>query len=164
MLELHEPSLIGEIGVRMALGAQLRSVLWMILRESVILLGIGLGLGLPLAIAATRGIRNQLFGLSMIDPATFATAIVAVSGMVVLATWIPARRATGSTPWSLSVSNSLSLQRDLCFARSLDSIRCGRSRFGAPILSDRLRAFISHLFKSKCLATAKKAASTQNIP
>ena len=98
MLELHEPSLIGEIDVRMALGAQLRSVLWMILRESVILLGIGLGLGLPLAIAATRGIRNQLFGLSAIDPATFATAIVAVSRMVALATWIPARRATRVDP------------------------------------------------------------------
>src|SRR5262249_46726372 len=50
-----------EIGVRMALGAQLRSVLWMILRESLILMGTGIGLGFLLAIAATRGIRNQLF-------------------------------------------------------------------------------------------------------
>jgi ABC-type antimicrobial peptide transport system permease subunit len=60
-----------EIGVRIALGAQIRTVLWMVLRESLIMLGIGLGLGLPLAIAATKRIRNQLFGLSAIDLVTF---------------------------------------------------------------------------------------------
>jgi ABC-type antimicrobial peptide transport system permease subunit len=87
-----------EIGVRMALGAQLRTVLWMILSESLILLGIGVVLGLPLAITATRSIRNQFFGISAIDPLTFVSAIAVVSGMIVLATLIPARRATRVDP------------------------------------------------------------------
>lgn len=87
-----------EIGVRIALGAQLRTVLWMIVREALILLVIGVGLGLPLTLAATRGIRSQLFGLSAIDPATFATAIVIVSTMTFLATWLPARRAAKVDP------------------------------------------------------------------
>ena len=87
-----------EIGVRIALGAQLRTVLWMILRESLILLVIGVGLGLPLAVAATRGIRNQLFGLSAIDPVTFVSAIAVVSGIILLSTWLPARRATRVDP------------------------------------------------------------------
>jgi ABC-type antimicrobial peptide transport system permease subunit len=87
-----------EIGVRMALGAQLKTVLWMILRESLMLLVIGVGVGLPLAVLATRSIRNQLFGLSAIDPATFGIAIAVVSGMIILATWLPARRAIGVDP------------------------------------------------------------------
>lgn len=87
-----------EIGVRIALGAQLRSVLLMTLRESLILLGIGVALGLPLAIEATKYIRSQLFGLSAIDPVTFASAIAVVSAMIVLATLLPARRATRIDP------------------------------------------------------------------
>lgn len=87
-----------EIGVRMALGAQLKTVLWMILKESLTLLTIGVGLGLPLAVLATRSIKNQLFGLSAIDPATFGIAIGIVSTMILLATWLPARRATRVDP------------------------------------------------------------------
>lgn len=70
----------------------------MTLRESLILLGIGVALGLPLAIEATRSIRSQLFGLSAIDPVTFASAIAVVSGMIVLATLLPALRATRIDP------------------------------------------------------------------
>jgi len=87
-----------EIGVRLALGARAESVLWMILRESLLLLTIGVGLGLPLTIAATRGIQHQLFGLSAVDPVTFAIAIVVVAGMTLLATWIPARKASRVDP------------------------------------------------------------------
>lgn len=87
-----------EIGVRIALGAQLQSVLWMVLRESLILLLIGVALGLPLTFAATRGIKSQLFGLSAVDPVTFAIAIAVVSGMTILATWLPARRAARVDP------------------------------------------------------------------
>jgi ABC-type antimicrobial peptide transport system permease subunit len=87
-----------EIGVRIALGAQLGGVLWMILKESLVLLGIGVALGLPLAFVATRSIKSQLFGLSAIDPLTFATAIAVVSGMTILATWLPARRAAKVDP------------------------------------------------------------------
>jgi ABC-type antimicrobial peptide transport system permease subunit len=87
-----------EIGVRIVLGAQLRTVLWMVVRESLILLGIGVGLGWPLAIAATRGIRNQLFGISAIDPATFVSAIFVVSGTILVAKLLPVRRATRVDP------------------------------------------------------------------
>jgi len=87
-----------EIGVRMALGAQLGSVLWMMVRESLILVGIGVALGLPLAIAATRGIRDQLFGLSALDPVTFASSIAIVCGMILSATLLPARRAIEIDP------------------------------------------------------------------
>lgn len=87
-----------EIGVRIALGAQLQTVLWMILRESLFLLMIGVGLGLPLTLAASRGIKHQLFGLSTTDPVTFLSAIAVVSGMTIVATWIPARRAAKVDP------------------------------------------------------------------
>ncbi|MGC2163830.1 MAG: ABC transporter permease [Silvibacterium sp.] len=87
-----------EIGIRLALGAQTGSVLWMVLRESLWLLLIGLALGLPLTLAATRIIRQQLFGLSAFDPLTFATAIAVVSGMTLIAAWLPARRATRVDP------------------------------------------------------------------
>jgi predicted permease len=87
-----------EIGIRLALGAQTPVVRWMILRESLLLLAIGLSLGLPLALAATRIIKGQLFGLSPIDPATFAVAITVVSGMTLFAAWLPARRATKIDP------------------------------------------------------------------
>jgi predicted lysophospholipase L1 biosynthesis ABC-type transport system permease subunit len=87
-----------EIGVRIALGAQLEAVVWMILRESLILLATGVGLGLPLTLAAAGAIRNQLFGLSALDPITFAIAIAVVSAMTVLATWLPARRAARINP------------------------------------------------------------------
>jgi predicted permease len=87
-----------ELGIRLALGAQTATVRWMILRESLLLLAMGTGLGLPLSLAATRLIRQQLFGLSAVDPAAFAVAIAVVSGMTVLAAWLPARRATRVDP------------------------------------------------------------------
>ena len=88
----------GEIGIRLALGAQTVSVLWMVLRESLTLLSIGLALGLPLTLTVTRLIRGQLFGLSPVDPTTFATAIAIVAAMTVLAAWLPARRAAKVDP------------------------------------------------------------------
>ena len=87
-----------EIGIRLALGAQTRAVLWMVLRESLLLLAIGLALGLPLAFASTRLIREQLFGITALDPSTFAVAIAVVAAMTVFAAWLPARRATKVDP------------------------------------------------------------------
>lgn len=87
-----------EIGVRLALGAQARSVLWMILRESLVLLAIGFAVGLPLALVGARSIKDQLFGMSATDPLTFVSAMVVIGGMTVLATWLPARRAAGVDP------------------------------------------------------------------
>lgn len=87
-----------EIGIRFALGAPQPSVLWMILRESLLLLSIGVALGLPLTLAATRLIKQQLFGLGSLDGATFATSIAIVSTMTLFASWLPAQRATRVDP------------------------------------------------------------------
>jgi ABC-type antimicrobial peptide transport system permease subunit len=87
-----------EIGIRFALGARRETVLWMILRESLLLLVIGVGMGLPFTLAATRFIRQQLFGLGSIDPLTCAFAIAAVIVMTLLAAWLPTRRATKVDP------------------------------------------------------------------
>ncbi len=87
-----------EIGVRMALGAQNREVQWMILRESLFLLGIGVIIGVPATMAASRLVGAQLFGLTPSDPPTFIAAIVAISVVALLAAYFPARRATRVDP------------------------------------------------------------------
>jgi predicted permease len=87
-----------EIGVRMALGAQNREVQWMILRESLLLLGIGVILGVPATLATTRLVGAQLFGLTASDPLTFIAAILAISTVALLAAYFPARRATRVDP------------------------------------------------------------------
>jgi ABC-type antimicrobial peptide transport system permease subunit len=87
-----------EIGIRLALGAQTKTILWMVLRESLLLLTLGLGLGLPLTFAVTRIIRDQLFGINAVDPATFTTAIGTVAAMTLFAAWLPARRAAKVDP------------------------------------------------------------------
>jgi ABC-type antimicrobial peptide transport system permease subunit len=87
-----------EIGIRMALGAQAGAVRWMVLRESLVLLGIGVVAGLPFTLALTRAVRSELYGLSSADPATFAGAIAVVGVMTMLAAWWPARRAAQVDP------------------------------------------------------------------
>jgi predicted permease len=87
-----------EIGIRLALGAQIPMVRWMVLRESLLLLAIGMALGLPLAIASTVLIRQQLFGLSPLNPAIFVAAVSVVAGMTLSASWLPAQRASKLDP------------------------------------------------------------------
>jgi predicted permease len=87
-----------EIGIRIALGAQTRAVQWMILSESLLLLAMGVGLGLPLTLLTTKYIKDQLFGLSALDPVTFTVAVIVVSAMTMFAAWLPARRATKVDP------------------------------------------------------------------
>jgi predicted permease len=88
----------GEIGVRMALGAQRRDVLWMILRDVLQLVAMGFAIGIPVAIGATRLVSGLVFGLSAAVPASFALAI-AILGLVAAATGLlPARRATNVDP------------------------------------------------------------------
>jgi predicted permease len=87
-----------EIGIRYALGAPSSTVMWMILRESLILLSLGVLLGLPLTLAATKLIQQQLFGLSSLDIATFTVSISVVSAVTLFASWLPARRATRVDP------------------------------------------------------------------
>ncbi|MGA3323377.1 MAG: ABC transporter permease [Terriglobia bacterium] len=87
-----------EIGVRMALGAQRRQVLGMILRESLAVSVAGLLLGLPLAVAGARVLRSMLFGLGPGDPLAFAGAVLGLAMVVLAASLIPARRATKVDP------------------------------------------------------------------
>jgi ABC-type antimicrobial peptide transport system permease subunit len=87
-----------EIGIRMALGAQEGGVLWMVLKESLVLLGIGIAIGVPVAVAVTRLVQTQLFGLSPSDPFTLMTAVFIVAAVTLLAGYAPARRATKVDP------------------------------------------------------------------
>ena len=87
-----------EIGVRMALGAQRRQVLWMVLRESLMVCAAGILVGLPVAIACSRLLRSMLFNLSPFDPLAFTIALAGVFLVTLLATAIPARRASSVNP------------------------------------------------------------------
>ena len=87
-----------EIGIRVALGAQRGQVLWMVLRETTLLVAAGLGIGLPTALALTRLIRNQLFGLKPTDPFTIAVATLTLVVVAVFAGYLPARRASRVDP------------------------------------------------------------------
>ena len=88
----------GEIGIRMALGADRWRVVKMVLRRAFSQVGIGLALGIPAAIGAGRFMKDQLFGVKPWDPVmlVFATLLLALAA--VLASVIPARRAAGVEP------------------------------------------------------------------
>ena len=87
-----------EFGVRMALGASPRQVLWIIARESLMLSIAGVVLGLPLAIVGARLLRSFFFGLAPEDPTALALAVLGTCAVVVVASVIPARRATRVDP------------------------------------------------------------------
>jgi predicted permease len=87
-----------EIGIRAALGATRRDVVWMVLRETMLLVALGIAIGLPAAIASARLIRDQLFGLEPADPLTLCGATVAIVAVAALAGYLPARRAARVDP------------------------------------------------------------------
>jgi predicted permease len=87
-----------EIGVRMALGAARADVLRMVLRQGLTLVALGAAIGAGGALAATRAIASELYGVTPSDPATFAAAIGLMLLVGCLACWIPARRATRVDP------------------------------------------------------------------
>ena len=87
-----------EIGVRMALGAPRLSVLWMVVRESLLLCVAGAIVGLPAAIAGVRLLKSMLYGLQPGDPATFVLALAGIVLVAVFASMIPARRAASVDP------------------------------------------------------------------
>jgi predicted permease len=87
-----------EIGVRMALGAQRTQVLWMVLRESLLIAAIGVAVGLPLAFAGARLLKSMLFGLGPADPLTFVLALIGIAAVTLFAALLPARRASSIDP------------------------------------------------------------------
>jgi len=87
-----------EIGVRMALGAARPEVLWMVVRESLVLVAAGLIVGLPLAWFASKLMTSMLFQLSARDPFSFVAAGLGTLLVSVAAALIPARRAASVEP------------------------------------------------------------------
>src|SRR5215470_5396308 len=87
-----------EIGVRMALGAQAGNVLWLVLRESLLLVLIGTAIGVPVALAAARVTKELLFGLTPNNPLTIALATLVMIAIAALAGYLPARRAAQVDP------------------------------------------------------------------
>jgi predicted permease len=87
-----------EIGIRMALGAGRGQVVGMILRESGWVLAVGLVVGSALSLLATRSAATLLFGLKANDPSTLLAAAALLAGICVLASYIPARRASKLNP------------------------------------------------------------------
>ena len=87
-----------EIGLRVALGADQRSVLLLVLREVAILAGIGIAIGLPLGLGAGKVIEAQLFGLSWRDPLAFAIATLSLVTTAFVAGLVPALRAARVDP------------------------------------------------------------------
>jgi predicted permease len=87
-----------EIGIRMALGAQPKGVQWMILREGIVMLGVGVVIGLLLAVATGRLLSGMLYEVGALDPVAFLTAPLLLGAATLVATWLPARRATRISP------------------------------------------------------------------
>jgi predicted permease len=88
----------GEIGIRMALGAQRGDVLWLVLRESLLLVAIGVAIGLPAVIGVSKLIKSLLFGLRAADPLAFSVATALMFLVAAVAGYIPALRASRTDP------------------------------------------------------------------
>src|SRR5580704_2128039 len=87
-----------EIGIRMALGAESRNVLRMVLRQGALIVAVGLALGIGLALVMARLVGNFLAGVSPFDPLTYACVSVSLALVAMMACYIPARRATQVDP------------------------------------------------------------------
>jgi predicted lysophospholipase L1 biosynthesis ABC-type transport system permease subunit len=88
----------GEIGIRMALGAQRGRVIWMVLREVVLLASVGLAISVPATLAASKLVESFLFGIKSNDPLTLMGSGVTLVIAVILAGYLPARNASRIDP------------------------------------------------------------------
>ncbi len=87
-----------EIGIRMAIGAQRRTVIWLILREEMLLIAGGVVLGIPLALAGTHLLKSFLFGVQALDPLAISAALLLIAGLAMVAGFIPAQTAANVDP------------------------------------------------------------------
>ena len=87
-----------EIGIRMALGAQPRNILGMVVRQGMLLVGVGIGLGLVASYFLTQAMTRILYGVSATDPLTFGGISLALAAVAFAANFFPARRATKVDP------------------------------------------------------------------
>src|SRR6185436_13478172 len=87
-----------EIGIRMALGARPGDVLTMVMKEGAVLSAVGVAIGLPLAALLGFALSRLLYDVKPLDPVVFSVAPVLLALSALVATWLPARRATRVTP------------------------------------------------------------------
>jgi len=87
-----------EIGIRLAMGAQRQNVFWMVLKEGAKFYAAGVTLGLIAALATTRLLTSELYGVSALDPLTYVAVALVMALVTILACYIPARRAMRVDP------------------------------------------------------------------
>jgi len=87
-----------EMGIRIALGAERSAIIWLVVRQGVTLALVGVVAGLAASIAATRLLNTMLYRISATDPLTFATAPLLFVAVAIVASYVPARRATRVDP------------------------------------------------------------------
>ena len=98
MMSYNVARQIGEIGIRMALGAQRGTVVWMVLRRVLLLAAVGIAISVPAALIGTRLVKSFLFETQPNDPGTLALAGVILLSAAILAGYAPARRASRIDP------------------------------------------------------------------
>jgi len=98
ILSYSVASRTSEIGIRMALGARRRDVLWLFLREALLMVVVGVAVGLPMIWAVTRLASTLLFGLTPTDPVSLLLAALLMTVVAMMAGYLPARRATRVDP------------------------------------------------------------------
>ena len=87
-----------EIGIRMALGASARKVVWLVVRDALVLVAAGTAIGLPAALLLTRLLASQLFGIAPNDPMVIALAMFGIAAVAGISGYLPARHATRVDP------------------------------------------------------------------
>jgi predicted permease len=89
---------VSELGVRMALGAARTNVLWLVMREALLLVVAGSAVGFVLALFAARSLRSLLYTVPPVDPVAFGAGVAALLGIAGAAAWLPAHRASRIDP------------------------------------------------------------------
>ncbi|MFZ0590033.1 MAG: FtsX-like permease family protein [Bryobacteraceae bacterium] len=119
-----------EIGIRMAVGAQKRDILGLILRESIRPVLAGLLAGMFLAVGASYLLRSLFYGLNTVDGVSFVGVSLLFLAVALLAAYPPSRRAMQSIPWWLSDTNSRLRPKPTRFGRSSLILQGSRTMVG----------------------------------